>query len=123
MTLQNQVLLPGHLTVPELCALARRAGARQAEARQRHHPDVWELRILSPSGEEQVWDAFLNSFAAEDFVEILPGPSTLLWTPTKPDAATLAGNLASLAGGLFCGNEAITLKPPGFNSEPKRMLT
>ena len=105
MSLNCQLILPGH---PDAAALSkmfsRLTGVLDVRAAQRYRPEHWELAVTTNQGAVLV-DAFLASWAKEDYTEIYDGDSVLLTGPTSPVVEALFEEASRVAGGFMRRHE------------------
>ena len=87
MGLRTQAAIAEHLTVSEICRRLRIAArATDAVAKSTHREDYWIVAFTGPNGSPRLVDAFLNSWAAEDYPGLIDGLSTLLSMELGPDS-------------------------------------
>lgn len=96
MSLSAQCILPGHLTVPEVARLLTTVGLTDVRAVARYRPEHWEIHFSVGLQADCVMDVFLNSWAAEDYLEAFSGPSTLLTMPASDQASGIFRELAGV---------------------------
>lgn len=98
MSLQTQIILPGHYTIAELASLLQEAGYSVTASRQMRVTDHALLEVEGVGGLAFAIEAFLNSFAAEDYQAAYTGPSTLLSMQYSPASVELAAGLGKHGG-------------------------
>ncbi|TPE64850.1 hypothetical protein FJQ54_00545 [Sandaracinobacter neustonicus] len=97
MGLETQAVLPTHLSVQDICSRLRTGyGVADATARATRTSDYWIVDFEDRDGEPRVLDAFLNSYASEDYQELGAAESTLLSMEFGPTSEAV---IAALAGG------------------------
>lgn len=105
MSLNCQLVLPGH---PDPTALAdmfsKLHGVIEVRASQRYRPEHWELHVVTDNG-SALLDAFLSSWAKEDYAQIYTGESVLLTGPTSPLVEALFVEAAKSRGGFMRKHE------------------
>lgn len=107
MGLETQAVVIGHLSIEEVCRRLRSAhGIGDAVARPMHHPDYWLVEFTDAGGERRVIDVFLNSFAAEDYVDLCQEPGTLLSTENRLDGVALLQGVIPPSRGWVRAHEA-----------------
>lgn len=79
MSLQTQAILPGHLTAAEIAVqLTEASNLRFLGYRNMRIPDHVLFEFEGNGNEILCFEAFLNSWAADDYADILNGASTML---------------------------------------------
>jgi hypothetical protein len=94
MGLSAQCILPGHFTVTEIVSALAGIGLSDVRALPRYRPEHWEFRFVADDRSECVMDAFLNSWAADDYPDAFTGESTLLTMPSSAQTSTIFQKLA-----------------------------
>ena len=99
MSLQAQAIIPGHPTADEIAALLEKSGAaRILGYRTMRRPEHVLFELQDDAGNLLCVEAFLNSWAAEDYAEAYPGPGTLLTAEHNPVTVALLTKAAT--GGM-----------------------
>lgn len=99
MSLQTQAILSGHLTAAEIAVRIEQAsGFKVLGYRTMRLPEHVLFELEDAQGDIHCVEAFLNSWAAEDYAAAFKGPSTLLTMQHSPAAVRLLGSLAGLSG-------------------------
>ncbi|WP_374386539.1 hypothetical protein [Sandaracinobacter sp.] len=81
MSLQTQAILPGHLTAAEIAVRLEEASAMLVLGyRTMRIPEHVLFELEEPNGEILCIEAFLHSWAVEDYAAITKGNSILLTT-------------------------------------------
>jgi hypothetical protein len=94
MGLSAQCILPGHFTVTEIVSALAEIGLSDVRALPRYRPEHWEFRFVADDRSECIIDAFLNSWAADDYLDAFTGQSTLLTMPSLGGASSIFQMLA-----------------------------
>ena len=90
MSLQTQAVVSAHLSVEDICRrLREKCGARNVIARPGRHSDYWIVEFVDHDEHLRTLHAFLNSWAADDYVELGAGDSTLLSMEFAPSSFAL----------------------------------
>lgn len=102
MSLNTQIVIPAHVGVEEVCGLLRAdGGASNVRARPMRRAEHWVIEYVDADGVTGSLDAFLQSYAADDYPELGGGPSTLLSLPYGPPAIAMAKAVATASSGWF----------------------
>jgi hypothetical protein len=79
MGLETQAVISGHLTVHDICRRLRTGyGAVAPLPRGARVADHWMIEFTDRDGQHRLVDAFLNSWAADDYHDLDVTESTLL---------------------------------------------
>lgn len=106
MSLNTQAVIPGHLSIEDICRLLQEScRAREISAAPRYRPEHWEVTLVEPGGARLLLDVFLSSWAAEDYADVWQGPSTLLSCACQPAAVALLTAVAKSQDGIMRANE------------------
>lgn len=99
MSLQTQAILPGHPTAAEIADLLQEtSGFKVLGYRTMRVPEHVLFELEDAGGTVLCVEAFLNSWAAEDYSAAFSGPSTLLTMEYSPTASLLLRTLVSRTG-------------------------
>lgn len=102
MSLEIQTILLGHHTAEAIAScLNGHDKATVVAVRPMHKPDYKLLEGVLGTGQEFAINAFLNSFAVEDYAEVFNGPSTLLTVQYGPALAPVMEAVAREFGGYL----------------------
>jgi hypothetical protein len=105
MSLQTQAILPGHETAAEIALrLEQASGFRVLGYRTMRVPEHVLFELEDARGAVLCVDAFLNSWAADDYAAAYSKPSTLLSVEYSPIAARMLRQVAA-CDGLVRDNE------------------
>ncbi|MFZ4380772.1 MAG: hypothetical protein ACOYO0_02250 [Sandarakinorhabdus sp.] len=100
MGIETQAILPGHLSVENVCGLlSADCKVTVAGARPMHRPEYKIVEFFDRSGALQAMNLFLNSFAASDYQDVFTGDSTLVTLEFSPSNFEALKALASSTGG------------------------
>lgn len=106
MSLNTQIVIPADLAIEDVCRLfGTMAGAGNVFARPMRRAEHWVVEFVDAEGQPGSADAFLRSYAAEDYRELTSGPSTLLSMPSRPSAQAIAHKIAAGLQGWFRPHE------------------
>lgn len=98
MSLQSGAIIPRHVTTGEICVELRKlADVTGVGARQMTRPE-YQLIEFQRSGRRQAIHAFLASYAADDYADVVTGPSTLLTIEASAENAAVLAQLAGPGG-------------------------
>jgi len=90
MSLQTQAILPGHPTAAELALrLEQASGFKVLGYRTMRVPEHVLFELEDGQGHVLAVEAFLNSWAADDYAATFAGPSTMLTMEHSPVATSL----------------------------------
>jgi hypothetical protein len=99
MSLQTQAILPGHPTAAELALrLEQASGFKVLGYRTMRVPEHVLFELEDGQGHVLAVEAFLNSWAADDYAGVCSGPSTLLTMEHSPVAVRFLGHAAGRVG-------------------------
>ena len=99
MSLQTQAILPGHPTAAELAVLLQQAsGYKVLGYRTMRVAEHVLFEMEDDDGTVVCVEAFLNSWAADDYAAAFRGPSTMLMMEYSPLSVRMLGALTGLAG-------------------------
>jgi hypothetical protein len=99
MSLQTQAILPGHLTAAEIAVrLEQASGFKVLGYRTMRVPEHVLYELEDASGTVMAVEAFMNSWAADDYAAAYNGQSTLLSAEYSPQAIRLLIATAGLSG-------------------------
>ena len=98
MSLQSAAIIPRHVSVDDIfVALSRLPGVTEVGARQMTRPE-YQLIEFVRGDQRAAIHAFLSSYAAEDYAEVLGGDSVLLTMEASAENARLLAELAGTGG-------------------------
>jgi hypothetical protein len=99
MSLQTQAILPGHLTAAEIAfRLEQASGFKVFGYRTMRVPEHVLFELEDDGGTTFCVEAFLNSWAADDYAAAFNGPSTMLTMEHSHLAVQMLGAVAGLYG-------------------------
>ncbi len=102
MSLEIQTVLLGHHSAEAIAScLNEHDKAATVAVRSMHKPDYKLLEGVLGTGQEFAVNAFLNSYAVEDHVEVFYGPSTFLTVQYDPALIPLMEAVALEFGGFI----------------------
>lgn len=105
MSLNSQLVLPGHLGVNEIVQVFRCIpGVLEVLAVERYRPEHWSLTV-SAAGGTVLADIFLSSWAKDDHSEVYAGESVFLTAPLEPLTLELFEHVARNNGGFMRAHE------------------
>ncbi len=102
MSLEIQAILLGHHAAEAIASCLRvPSKVATVAVRSMHKPDYKLLEGVLGTGQEFAINAFLNSYAVEDHVEVFNGPSTFLTVQYDPALVPVMEAVAREFGGFI----------------------
>lgn len=102
MSLQTQAVIKGRLPIEDICRRLRSVyGACDVVARATRNSDYWIVEFQDVNGIPRSLDLFLNSWAKEDYPELLAEDSTLLSTEFSDTSLQIIRGAATGLSGWF----------------------
>lgn len=99
MSLQTQAILQGHLTAAEIAVRIEQASRFKVLGyRTMRIPEHVLFELEDSGGNVLAVEAFLNSWAADDYASVFSGPSTLLTMEYSPEAKLLLLSVSASSG-------------------------
>ena len=116
MSINAQAVIAGHFGIEAVCEMFKEIlGVSDVHANSRYRPEHWEIRLRDASGNQHLFDVFLNSWAAEDYADAWLGQSTFLTCRYQSAAAILLKALIELRGGIMRSSETEEWAPSQFS--------
>ncbi len=100
MSIQTQVILVGHIDPHVMVRAVHQISGHAATLRATHKQTYKLVEFVGPNGPEVI-NLFLDSSVAEDYAEVLIGPSTFASIQFSPFASDVLLNLTQQFGGYF----------------------
>ncbi len=116
MSIESQAILAGHVPVERIVSLLKCEVGGPVTVRDMRRPEYKIIEFQKPDGSWCAFNLFLNSWAADDYVDSFQGPSTFLTAEYDPQNFNLVLSIATTVGGLARQTE----EEPWIELEPAR---
>lgn len=117
MSVECQAILAGHVPVERIVRLLKAEVSGPVAVRDMQRPEYKIIEFQKLDGSWTAVNLFLDSWAADDYVDIFHGPSTLLTAEYSPQNFNLVRSIAAAIGGLARKTPA----EPWVELEPARI--
>jgi hypothetical protein len=100
MGIESQAILAGHVAVERIVTLLRSEISGKITVRDMQRPEYKIVDFQKVDGSWTSLNLFLESWAADDYVEAFAGPSTLMTVEFSPQNYNVIRDLTAAIGGL-----------------------
>ena len=100
MSIESQAILAGHVPVERIVSLLKCEVGGPVAVRDMQRPEYKIVEFQKVDGSWSALHLFLNSWAAQDYMDAFQGPSTLLTAEYNPQNFNLVRSIAAAVGGL-----------------------
>ncbi len=106
MSIQSQIVIAEHLSIETICVRLRHcAKVAHVSARPMRAKEHWLIEVIDTEGVLQAIDAFLQSYAAEDYSDLGLPQSSLLSMSAGPSSGNYLRAVGNGSPTWFRANE------------------